>query len=81
MPNMSNMNSTDQGQAALAICESILIALSDLKVFTLQDARDVLIDAANAHRGAGGNTEQIARHEAVALIIDRVRTSANSIHS
>ena len=79
MPKQLNANPTAEGRAALAICESMLIALSDLKVITHQAARDMLKDAASAHRGAGGNVEQAASHEAVAVIIDRVRTSANSV--
>ena len=80
MPKISDMTTTAQGEAALSICESMLIALSELKIFTQKDARDVLLDASSAHRGAGGTTVQVARHEAVAVIIDRIRTSANSVH-
>ena len=76
---MPHNDKSTQGEAALAICESMLIALSDLKIFTVKDARDVLVDAASAHRGAGGTVEQVARHEAIAMIIERVRTHTNSI--
>ena len=79
MREMPNNDSSIEGQAALSICESMLIALSDLKVVTQKAARDVLTDAASAHRGSGGNPGQVAKHEAIAVIIDRVRTSANSV--
>ena len=38
-----------QGMAALGICESLLIALTELKVITEQDVRDLLTDVAAAH--------------------------------
>lgn len=79
MPKNSDLNSTDRGAAALSICESMLIALGDLKIFTHKDSLDVLKDAASAHRSAGGTAEQVAQHEAVAAIIERVRTSGNSV--
>lgn len=79
MPKNSDLNSTSRGAAALSVCESMLIALGDLKVFTHKDSLDILKDAANAHRNAGGTAEQAARHEIIALIIERVRTSGNSV--
>ena len=69
----------DEGHAALAICESLLIALHDLKIITEQDTHDILLDAAAAHRAAGGTQAQIERHEAIAKIIERVGTSGNAV--
>jgi len=60
------------GLAALSICESLLLALSDLKVLSQQDVRGVLEDAAAAHRSAIGTPQEIEGHRAVAAIIDRV---------
>ena len=40
------------GTAALGICESLLVALTDLKVISEQDARDLLSDVATAHEEA-----------------------------
>jgi hypothetical protein len=69
---------TAEGHAALSICESLLIALRELKQLSDKDAQDILLDAAAAHRGVGGTPEQIDRHEVVAAIIDRIRTGAHS---
>jgi hypothetical protein len=79
MRKASSSNTAAEGHAALAICESLLIALQDLEQLSEKEAADILLDAASAHRGAGGTPEQIARHETVALIIDRVRTGGNSV--
>ena len=79
MADARHLDTDSDGHAALSICESMLIALSDLKILKLGDARDILTDAAAAHRGAGGTADQLARHETVAAIIDRVRTSTNSV--
>ena len=79
MKKSSSKKMTIHGEAALAICESMLIALSELKIFSAQDARDILVDAASTHRGAGSVGVQGARHETIALMIERVRTSGNSV--
>jgi hypothetical protein len=60
------------GLAALSICESLLLALGDLKVLSHQDVRGVLEDAAAAHRNAIGTPQEVEGHRAVAAIIDRV---------
>jgi hypothetical protein len=38
--------------AALGICESLLLALTDLKVISERDARDLLTDVATTHNEA-----------------------------
>ena len=81
MPKASLLSFSTEGKAALSICESILIALGDLKIMSVKDTRDILIDAAQAHRDAGGDAEQEKQHEAIASIIERVRTSANSVRN
>ena len=40
------------GMAALGICESLLIALTDLKIIGEKDARDLLADVATTHNEA-----------------------------
>ena len=79
MSSHVDSEATNEGHAALAICESLLIALHDLKIVTEQDARDILLDAAAAHHAAGGTQAQIERHEAIAKIIERVGTSGNAV--
>ena len=45
--------STDaDGMAALGICESMLLALTDLKIISDKDARDLLTDVATTHTEA-----------------------------
>jgi len=41
-----------EGLAALSICESLLLALTDLKVIGEQDARDLLTDVVARHTEA-----------------------------
>ena len=67
------------GHAALAICESLLLALIDLKVIAEQDTRDLLRDAAAAHRGAAPDARSPEMHEAVAAIIEHILAGKNSV--
>jgi hypothetical protein len=60
------------GQAALSICESLLLALSDLKVLSDEDVRGILEDVAAAHRNATGTTQELEEHRAVVTIIERI---------
>lgn len=66
------------GHAALAICESLLLALTDLKVMTEQDMRDLLSDAAAAHRQAGAGSQSPETHVAVIAIVERILAGKNS---
>ena len=63
------------GAAALAICESLLLALAERKVLSDGEICGVLEDAAMAHRGASGTPQELADHAVVARIIDKVRDS------
>ena len=38
-----------EGLAALGICESLVIALTDLKIISDKDAREILSDVATTH--------------------------------
>jgi hypothetical protein len=53
MTGHARFNEAD-GMAALGICESLLIALTELKVISEQDARDLLTDVATTHSQAAG---------------------------
>ena len=66
------------GVAALSICESLLLALSDLKIITEKDAGDVLRDAAAAHRNACGPGQDPVLHRDVAALIERIEIGAKS---
>lgn len=50
MPNSDDTDKTTAGAAALSICESLLIALNDLKIINDKETRAVLTDAAETHR-------------------------------
>jgi hypothetical protein len=67
------------GNAALAICESLLLALTELKVIGEKDSRDLLVDAASAHREAADGTKTPEMHAAVAAIIERILAGKNSV--
>jgi hypothetical protein len=67
------------GRAALSICESLLIAMQDLKIMSARDARDVLQDAATAHHEAGRTSDQADLHKRVAAIIDGMIARANGL--
>ena len=55
MAKPTDMTGDAAGLAALAICESLRLALSDLKIMSVKDTGDILADAAAAHRGAGSS--------------------------
>jgi hypothetical protein len=73
----SNDTGLAAGVAALAICESLLLALADLKVVSAKDVADVLRDAASAHSPppppAGAHSE--ALHNEAVAIIERIIAS------
>jgi hypothetical protein len=62
------------GTAALAICESLLLALSDHKILPDSEIMGVLEDAAAAHAFAPGQ-EQAELHAAVAALINGIRAA------
>jgi hypothetical protein len=69
------------GHAALAICESMLLSLTENKVIDETEAKEILADAAAAHRNSvplaadGG----IAVHEEAALLIETMLKGGNSV--
>jgi hypothetical protein len=67
------------GTAALAICESLLLALNDAKILPEAEIMSVLRDAAAAHRNDPGADGQAVLHNAVADLIERIVWSGNSV--
>ena len=68
------------GLAALSICESILLSLTDTGIIDEVEAKAILTDAATAHReaapladGAGGE------HRETAALIEAIRDGGNSV--
>jgi hypothetical protein len=79
MVRAKKVNPQAAGVAALSICESLLLALGDLKVLTQDEVVGVVADAANAHRFATGSPEESAFHLSVAALLDEILASGNSI--
>jgi hypothetical protein len=81
---MANFNSNDNGDvasgvAALSICESLLLAMGDLKIMNEEEAVGVIEDAANGHRNFDGPSKGSALHIEVVAILDRIIAGGNSI--
>jgi hypothetical protein len=74
-----DLRDSASGLAALSICESLLLAMGDLKIISEAEAINVIADAASAHRDAGGTADQKAMHLAVVTILDRIISGGNSI--
>ncbi|MDO8982760.1 hypothetical protein [Cypionkella sp.] len=68
------------GTAALAICESLLLALNDRYILPESEIIGILEDAAAAHHHAPkGETDSAALHAAVAELIDGILAGGNSV--
>ncbi|MEO8245029.1 MAG: hypothetical protein ABI832_22315 [bacterium] len=65
--------------AALAICESLLLALNDRKVLPESEILGILRDAAAAHADNDGEESQQVHHKEVAALINRIIDSGNSV--
>lgn len=74
-----SLHSTQAGQAALSICESLLLALNDAGVLPEAEIMGVLQDAAATHANAGGSATEIEANEAVAALINKIITGGNSV--
>jgi hypothetical protein len=69
-----------EGLAALGICESLLLALTDLNIIGEKDIRALLGDVATAHREAAATTTSAPeRHRAVVAIIERILHGKNGV--
>jgi hypothetical protein len=68
------------GHAALAICESLLLALSDRQVIDEAEVLGILADASTAHRNAVPLARgDGAHHEAAADLIEAIVAGGNSV--
>ena len=65
--------------AALAICESLLLALNDRKILPEIEILGVLTDAAAAHANAAQQSSDKAGHTAVAALIQKIIDGGNSV--
>lgn len=67
------------GLAALSICESILLSMTDNGIIDVQEARVILEDAAIAHRSALALVPDGANHAGAAAIIESIIEGGNSV--
>ncbi|TVR77919.1 MAG: hypothetical protein EA405_15480 [Rhodospirillales bacterium] len=73
------MTSNAAGLAALSICESMLLSLTDLKIIDQAEAVSILEDAFAAHRGAIADATAPQAHQDAADVIDRIIKGKNSV--
>jgi hypothetical protein len=78
MADDPNLN-CDNGTAALLICESLLFALTDLKVISEGDVRGLLTDVATANTEAAASSKAPTQHNAVAEIVRRILAGKNGL--
>jgi hypothetical protein len=76
-PNMTDPTDI-AGTAALAICESLLLALNDHKILPESEIVGILRDAAEAHGSAPAGKDG-ALHSAVAQLINGILDGGNSV--
>ena len=67
------------GLAALAICESLLLALNDRKILPENEIIGILVDAAEGHASAPADDENKGTHRAVAALIQAIIDGGNSV--
>lgn len=67
------------GHAALAICESLLLALNDRNILPEREIVGILKDAAAAHENAPSDDSLAELHLAVARLINRIIAGGNSV--
>lgn len=67
------------GTAALAICESLLLALNDRDILPEKEIVGVLRDAAAAHENDPGQDGKTELHVAVASLINAIIDGGNSV--
>ena len=60
------------GQAALSICEALLLAMNDRGVLPEHEILGVLRDAAATHENAVGTDDETENHRAVADLINAI---------
>jgi hypothetical protein len=72
-------NDDVSGAAALAICESMLLCLGDLKILPENEVVGILKDAVTAHQSAGDSEGHTDMHDAVAKMINGILAGGNSV--
>ena len=67
------------GHAALAICESMLLSLTENQVIDKTEARAILTDAAAAHRNSIPLLTDGTAHNEAATLIEALLKGGNSV--
>ena len=67
------------GQAALSICEALLLAMNDHGLLPEHEIVGVLRDAAATHENAVGTEPEMEIHRAVAELINAIIAGGNSV--
>lgn len=67
------------GTAALAICESLLLALNDRDILPEKEIVGILRDAAAAHENDSGEDGRADLHAAVSILINAIIDGGNSV--
>ncbi|WP_378949334.1 hypothetical protein [Paracoccus sp. R86501] len=67
------------GQAALSICEALLLAMNDHKLLPEHEIMGILRDAAAAHEKVTGPPAATEDHRAVAKLINNIIAGGNSV--
>ena len=67
------------GNAALAICESMLLSLTERKIIGNAEAKAILQDAADAHRNAIPLVADGTAHDEAATLIETILKRGNSV--
>lgn len=67
------------GQAALSICEALLLAMNDRGILPEHEIMGVLRDAAATHENAIGPDVDRETHLAVAALINLIIAGGNSV--
>jgi hypothetical protein len=69
------------GSAALGICESLILTLTERKLITETDARDLLTDVVASHSEAAETSQTPDKHRAVAGIVQRILDGKDGVRS
>ena len=68
------------GVAALSVCESLLLSLTDNGIIDAAEAKAIVLDAAAAHRGAVPLADGDASvHEEVAALLEAIIQNGNAV--
>ena len=67
------------GQAALTICEALLLAMNDHKLLPESEILGVLQDAAETHENGVGSESEMRTHRGVAKLINLIIAGGNSV--